>query len=74
MQPGTQTKNLRVTAQRAFQLVQRDDNGEISGRRIVKPGEVVSVERMLGLELIATAKAVEGGTEAPAATRSNRSA
>lgn len=63
MQPQPQPKTVRVTAQRPFQLVNRDDNGEIASRRIVKPGEVVAVDRTLGLELCATGKAVEGGAE-----------
>lgn len=56
-----QPKTVRVTAQRPFQIVNRDDSGEISGRKVVEPGEVVSVDRTLGLELCATGKAVEGG-------------
>lgn len=60
---GPQPKTLKVTALRPFQLVLRDDNGEISERRVIKVGAAVSVDRALALELIATGKAAEGAAE-----------
>lgn len=64
-----QAKSLRITAQRAFQLVQREqvgDESRIVGHKIVKPGETVTVDRALGLELVAGGKA-QRAEEAPAA-------
>lgn len=67
---GPQPKTLKVTALRPFQLVTRDDNGEINAKRIIKVGEPATVDRVLALELIATGKAVEGAVETkPAAAR-----
>lgn len=55
-----QPKNLRVIAERPFRLVQREQVGnesQITGHKVVKVGEGVTVDRMLGLELMSTGKA-----------------
>lgn len=63
-----QPRNLRVVAERTFRLVQREQVGndsQITGHKVVKVGEAVTVDRMLGLELLAAGKA-RLADEAPA--------
>lgn len=60
LQTNQQSKSIRITAQRPFRLVERDSDGHITGHKVVKPGDVISVERTFGLEMVAVGKAVEG--------------
>lgn len=71
----SQSATLRVTATRPFRMPEYDEQKAITGQKVVKTGESITVDRFLASELISSGKAEPAAAKsdpAPAPFRSNR--
>lgn len=61
LQQAKQNKRMPITVVRPFQMVNRDpESGAVSGHKVLKKGDVLTVDEVFGREMIAVGKAAEG--------------